>query len=164
ASAPETVTAFPLPTVPVITRVNDTLISTPSAGYQWYFNNTILDGSTDPTLTITQNGNYYVEVSDTNGCTNQSAQFNVTSVGIADITVTGNVKLYPNPNTGSFVLEFTTATEREIEINDITGKVVVHTSSTSMRTDITTNLSKGIYLLRVKQNHKYATLRFAVTN
>ncbi len=164
ASAPETVTAFPLPAVPVITRVNDTLISTPSAGYQWYFNNTILDGSTDPTLTITQNGNYYVEVSDTNGCTNQSAQFNVTSVGIADITVTGNVKLYPNPNTGSFVLEFTTATEREMEINDITGKVVVHTSSTSMRTDITTNLSKGIYLLRVKQNHKYATLRFAVTN
>ncbi|HLP52814.1 MAG TPA: T9SS type A sorting domain-containing protein [Chitinophagales bacterium] len=162
-SAPEIVTAFPLPAVPVITRENDTLISTPSAGYQWYFNNTILDGSTDPKLTITQNGPYYVEVSDTNGCTNRSATYNAISVSVKDVAVMGGVKLYPNPNSGSFVIEFSDAAEREVEIMDVIGQVVYSNRLSAKLNSINADLSAGIYLIRLNQNGNWQSMKVTIT-
>src|SRR6202008_3771632 len=68
---------FPLPSIPVISRNVAVLTSTSASTYQWYFNSAIIPGATNQTYTPTANGNYYVVITDTNGCTAFSAVYNM---------------------------------------------------------------------------------------
>lgn len=106
ASTPVGVAVNPLPSVPVITRISDTLISTTSTSYQCYLNNGPIGAATGQNLTLTQNDTYMVEVTDNNGCSNCSAVFAVTAVNTEDVAGAANIKLYPNTSNGEFTIEF----------------------------------------------------------
>ncbi len=69
-SSPRTITVLPRP-VPTVSVIGETsfyagdsaiLIASNAASYFWS------NGEIEPTLTVTESGNYYVEVSDENGC------------------------------------------------------------------------------------------------
>jgi hypothetical protein len=62
--------------IPTIANNGDTLVSSPGALYQWYFNGAPIVSATDSLYIITQYGNYSVQVFDSlNGCSNISAPY-----------------------------------------------------------------------------------------
>lgn len=66
------------------------------SGYQWLYNNTVINGATGQTYTATHNGQYRVIVFNTFGCSDTSAAVGVTHVGIDDPAIT-SILIYPNP-------------------------------------------------------------------
>ena len=95
------VTPAPLPVI-----VNTGGVLSVSGGtyttYQWILNGNPIAGATNPTYTVTQNGQYSVQVSQ-NGCQGTSAPINLTGVGINEISA-GSVYIHPNPVTDRVVL------------------------------------------------------------
>jgi hypothetical protein len=97
-SAVEQVTADAGPPTPVVTTVSDAtmickggglvLLSSASTGNQWFVGETALPGQNTSTYLATSAGNYWVEVTDQNGCWAVSAQTAITvdSIG-SDTTV-----------------------------------------------------------------------------
>lgn len=95
---------------PTITQTGSTLSSSSGTGNQWYFNGTLIPGATGQDHTATADGNYTVEVT-TGACSATSSPYAYTSTGISVATNNKSVLLYPNPNTGAFVLNGTSLTE-----------------------------------------------------
>ena len=87
SSRPAVVTVFPLPAQPVITQVGNSLVSSTSVSYQWFFNGQLLAGQTNQEITITADGKYAVTVTDGNGCSNSSAPFDVGTKATATVSV-----------------------------------------------------------------------------
>lgn len=77
------VVVYPAPARPVITAgVGDTLVSTAAATYQWLLNNTAIAGATGQRVSARQQGDYAVEITDSNGCTATSAVYTVTQQSV----------------------------------------------------------------------------------
>jgi hypothetical protein len=69
--------------------------------YQWYKNLALIPGATSSGTPATGNGNYKVDVTDTNGCQSVSTNYvlagwNGSSVAVTDLRE-GEVRIYPNP-------------------------------------------------------------------
>jgi hypothetical protein len=162
-SNPVTITVNSLPAPPVITKVGNVLTSTTAIAYQWYLNGTLSPGAISQALTITQDGNYQVEITDANGCKNRSTVMNVTGVGFNDIANAYDVKLFPNPNTGIFTLQFTDAVTREIQITDVTGRIVfANTEVTGTKQFNLPETASGIYFLQIMQQGQVRNLKFTI--
>ncbi|HOZ50461.1 MAG TPA: PKD domain-containing protein, partial [Chitinophagaceae bacterium] len=72
--------------------------------YQWFLNGVAISGATNATYTVTQNGNYYVEVTQ-DGCIGKSAVINLTGVGINDINHSNEIVISPNPTQNSIHID-----------------------------------------------------------
>jgi Zn-dependent metalloprotease len=66
-------------------------------------------------------------------------------------TAISNFSLYPNPNTGSFLIEWQKQELSRVEIMDLTGKVIRQFSLETPQSavEINTNISNGLYLCKV---------------
>jgi hypothetical protein len=64
--------------------------------YQWYFNSQPIIGANTNSITINQNGVYYVHVKDFNECEYDSSPFILDNLNIASI-YQSNIIAYPNP-------------------------------------------------------------------
>ncbi|HLP21375.1 MAG TPA: T9SS type A sorting domain-containing protein, partial [Chitinophagales bacterium] len=147
-----TITANELPAVPEVTRSGDTLTSTSADSYQWYLDSSEIAGATNQQYVVMQNGNYLVEVTDNNGCSSRSALFNAIDVNVEDVSEELGVKLYPNPNNGEFVVEFTGDEEHELEITDAVGRIFFSAVIADKRKQMNINqMAPGSYLLNIKQ-------------
>ncbi len=142
---------------PVVSNRKDTLYSSVSAGNQWYFNGTSIEGATGASYIADQDGLYSVSATNAWGCSSLSDEISVTLTGIP---VIGNqnisYSIYPNPTNGIFYI----TTE-----NSITEKLTVSLSNTMGQTVFVrewnvmeTNgkgdfnismLPKGMYLIRI---------------
>jgi PKD repeat protein/pimeloyl-ACP methyl ester carboxylesterase len=60
----------------VITQNANTMSSSSPTGNQWYLNNTPISGATGQSFSPTTSGIYYVQVTNSNGCSQMSAPFN----------------------------------------------------------------------------------------
>ncbi|MBS1622816.1 MAG: choice-of-anchor J domain-containing protein [Bacteroidetes bacterium] len=155
-----TVNALPVPT---ITNANTVLSTQTESQYQWFLNGAVIGGATSQSYTPTQNGNYTVYVTDVNGCSDTSAVYALTTIGIAELPSGYNVKLYPNPNTGSFTLSFADAQQRDIEIRDVIGNVLGTSSSTESSIKFNMgDVAAGIYYMNIRQNGQSYSLKFTV--
>lgn len=148
-----TVFLFPAPSVPVITMNIPNLTSTAASTYQWYFNTNPIGGATNQTYTPTQNGTYYVEVTDTNGCVSFSGTFTLNDVGIGETFSSNGLTLYPNPNHGSFIIETDLVGQAAtFEILSVNGQLVyaeTFAANGLLRKEINTQLENGSYFVRV---------------
>lgn len=81
-------------------------------------------------------------------------------VGIANQTIAG-FTLYPNPTKG--VLSITTQNnlEKDIQISDLLGKQVFHTTTNNLSIDVS-NLNKGVYIIQVTEAGLTATRKLVV--
>jgi PKD repeat protein/pimeloyl-ACP methyl ester carboxylesterase len=60
----------------IITQNANTMSSSSPTGNQWYLNNTPISGATGQSFSPTTSGIYYVQVTNSNGCSQMSAPFN----------------------------------------------------------------------------------------
>ncbi len=148
--------------VPVVLRNNDTLSTQVYASYQWLLNNAPLSGATNPTLLLPANGNYSVLVTDANGCSATSAILNVTSVGLSEVNDVFDLKLYPNPNQGEFILEFTDDISRTVQITDALGRTIFDETVQHQKVIDLYQPAAGVYFIHVWQNHLLYSRKFTI--
>ena len=135
--------------VPVISLAGTVLsCNVSNAGYQWYYNNTLISGATQQTYTAMYNGNYTVSVVDANGCSGNSAVFTVSG-----IVYVYDILTYPVPSNGKVIVtsKYIRGAAR-LKLYNAEGALVMDKQviDMSLKNEIDIrNLSAGIYELKV---------------
>jgi len=149
-------------TIPTIGQVGLNLSSTPAVSYQWYIDSVAILGANLQEHFPSQIGNYTVISTDVNGCTAQSAAFNVTVVGVNTLH-NNSITFYPNPANEILFINNPMKKQLNIVIYDMMGRQMILRNGNSTKESIDiSNLSNGVYLLQVKhQNEIIKTERIA---
>lgn len=153
-----TITVYASPAAPTVVASGDTLTATQGySGYTWFRDSVIIAGADSYIYVSMQSGNYFVTVSDSNGCTATSLPV-LLNTGIAE----NNSVLFeilPNPTTGIFTIR---STERiaSIKIVNVLGATVWDKNelNNSAQIDIS-NLSQGSYFIKVTNENGNETTR-----
>ena len=139
-------------------------LSTPltNVSYQWCDENGDINGATDKEYTIAKSGEYYLVITDENGCTDTSAIVNAIYTSANKLAIDDFVySIIPNPNTGKFTFRIDSDFNEEIslklvntigqiiEIREVNSAVINHVEQFDV-----SHLSKGIYHL-VISSEKY---------
>lgn len=144
-----------------------TLTATGANSYTWSSNNNYLVG-TQIVISPFSSINYTVTGLDASGCSAKSTA----SVGVSECTGLSssnlnpsNISLFPNPNNGSFSIEFNQEGAKTVEIVDMTGKTITVIQTKENKTTLNTSgLSSGIYFAKIKTNTGITTLKYTVQN
>jgi len=93
------ITVNPLPQTPTITLYGDTLTSDAANGNQWYNTSSLINGANDSIYIPLVTGNYFVIVTDSNGCVSDSSNLiYILITGLTDNASLNNfIQIYPNP-------------------------------------------------------------------
>jgi len=131
--------------------------------YQWVDcnnGNSIINGETNQSFTATQNGSFAVKITQ-NGCTDTSACYTVTTVGILENTFSNDIIVYPNPTDGIVKIDLgKTLSEFSVSLTDVNGKLINQTSYKNTKMiELNLNAQPGIYLLTIYSENKKATIR-----
>ncbi len=115
--------------------------------YAWNTGSTSESVTTDEPEPFT----YEVTITDANGCV---AEESCQPVSAAEFTLNEGIKVYPNPNSGRFNVEFTDVNGTySITMRNIVGQIVAQERVNVAGNNVTTmnldNLSSGLYLLEV---------------
>jgi hypothetical protein len=114
-------------------------------------------GATNQTGVFTglSKNNYTILGVDANGCSLTSDVIVLGIVGIEDIK-TSNLKIFPNPSTGQFIVEFNNQLNKELfmRIYNVVGQVVytkkINPLDTFVREEISLeNEARGVYMLQI---------------
>jgi len=138
------------PPVPTITRSFDTLFSSSNADNQWYLSNSAISGATNYYYITNSNGNYYVKVTNSSGCSSNSANYYYNSVGIENSKNTSSIKIFPNPTNN--IINISGENINSIVVMNIQGQKINEynnsTKSKNIKIDLSSN-SYGVYLLKI---------------
>jgi len=152
------VTEF-IPTHPTITETGNVLTTISAVAYQWYFNNQLIPSGTQQSYTAIASGNYFVSVTDANGCTVNSDTIYHGMLGLSEAEKS-SILIYPNPTNGVFHIDFTnTVSDISIEILDLSGRLVYNKTinqTISEIIDLSTE-AEGMYIIKLK--YKEITLK-----
>lgn len=125
------------------------------ASYQWVNCKTgmPINGETGQSYTATFRGNFAVEI--TSGtCTEISECATVNSLGVEDLD-NKQIKIFPNPVSTKFFIEFSEYSDGEIELFNLFGQKVYDRSIIDQSEEINVNfLSKGLYFIRINIDGK----------
>jgi hypothetical protein len=146
-------TVNPLPATPVITQSNDTLFSNVLYGNQWYNSSGPIIGATGNFYTPPSKDNFYVIVTDNNGCvsdTSNAIYYDVTGISTA-FSDKGQIRIYPNPASDRITIENTDANKCEtISIYDTEGRILMNSPLNPGRHEKDISfLARGIYFVKV---------------
>lgn len=133
---------------PVIT-VNEFELGTqiPYASYQWLLNDAAIPGATSGTLTVKENGNYKIIVTNESGCTDTSDVYLVSNYSSIH-PLPGwqhSLVIYPNPAKDKINIE--SALPVHVVLTTIEGKIIQRTASG--RQLHLNDLSDGLYFLNI---------------
>jgi hypothetical protein len=151
------VQTVPLPTPSV--SVNGNVLSTGIYNsYQWYMNGSAIAGATNSSYTIQGPGQYYVAVTDSNGCIGRSLS---SSLGIGGIIMIENgVQVYPSPAHNNIYIQTTEKYDTYTIINSI-GQTILHQPLNSTQTTVdVTMLPAGVYQVLLQNGTGTAVKRF----
>lgn len=161
----DTIYVNPMPTAPIISHNNAGTITIDnpdaSATYQWYYMGNLLTGETATSLdaTVYGNGDYYVEITDANGCVNQSTPLTIVLASVDKAEELGWLvhNIYPNPaqNTVHVDMQLDQAGELDFVIHDALGRQVWSdsrslTAGNQVQQLDLSRLNNGFYLLEVQ--------------
>lgn len=147
----------PLPTKPTIMVFGiDTLIYSTNLNLQWYFNTNALSGETDTIHLAQSNGNYFVQVTDSFGCSNNSDTVTVAGVGIENVE-NSSFSIYPNPTSGKLTVEFNDKEIEFVSIINLLGEELMSRKlkhhSKKIELDIS-SYAEGVYFFSLKYKNK----------
>jgi uncharacterized protein YjdB len=145
------VTEKPLPNPVVAFNSTNNVLSTQTyfVSYQWYKDLVMIPGANGPATIAPSNGNYKVQVTDTNGCQSFSAAFPLTTwapSGIANVN-TNEIKVYPNPAQDN--VHVSAVGTVRVVISSMDGRALVNREGTD-ELDIDLHaLANGVYTIGV---------------
>ena len=152
---------------------NDVIFFDNSSGdyvaWQWYKNDSLVAGATDPyySETPTLNGQYFVIATTQDGQEIQSCTLTITG----GTPIPGGIKVYPNPaNPGETVTVTSNYTAAALQgailqVVDITGKVRQQITNVQPSTQVTMPSEGGIYILNLLLAHgAKASINILVAN
>ncbi len=138
----------------------DILYTSSFVTYQWFLNWVAIPGATSNLIHEVGNGQYYVVVTDVNGCSDTSGQYSVVVVnGVKTVLDPATIKIYPNP--ASSVLHIDAPVKVNVSIVSIDGKVLIEQKDAG---DINIgSLANGMYMVMVYDENKILlkTTKFA---
>ncbi len=111
-------------------------------------------------LTDVTNGNHvlYLRAKDASGKWSHlySHAFSVTTTGIGDMEAVQWFKLYPNPSSGNFIIEFSDLESSTVEftINDMNGWQVYSNELSGENISLSVDIPPGIYMVSVKAGNR----------
>jgi len=143
-----TITGFP--TAVATDNGDATLTASVGTAYQWIdcSNNSAIVGATSQTLTVTQNGDYAVVVTNAGGCSDTSDCVNIDYIGLVE-QHTEAMNVFPNPTDASVTIQLN-AIDATLELLDASGKVLGTTRFSNETVLNLTTYPVGVYLIRVK--------------
>lgn len=148
-----TVTIYATPTATISAIDAVTLQATPAgASYQWIncATNQAIVGAVSPIYVATVNGSYAVIVTGNGGCSDTSACFNVTTVGLDKTELDATISLFPNPTTGNVNITMSNDVEVNVTVFDAQGKVVSTLENAQNGSIIgLQDVENGTYLVKV---------------
>ncbi|MBT6515002.1 MAG: T9SS type A sorting domain-containing protein [Crocinitomicaceae bacterium] len=132
------------------------------ATYQWLNcpSMTSITGANGQSYTATANGDYAVIVTN-NGCSDTSACYTVTGVGIIENDFGNRLLLYPNPTNGEFSIDLgETYDAVTIAMTDLNGKLIQSKSYYGLQLlNLDLDEPAGVYLLMIESGEKKAVIR-----
>jgi PKD repeat protein len=147
--------------------------------YLWDFgvSGSTTDSSTskDASFTYTQNGVYTVTLIAFSAAGNDTTTMEIivfpTAVKEVASDLTGAVKVYPNPAAGNVSVDFTLTRSADVEINviDITGRVVKHVANENFNNGQNTvnfdmaDVNNGFYFINIKSSTGSKTVRLMIS-
>ena len=147
----------PNPIIVSITAINNILnANTGFMFYQWLDENgdPIL-GATSSSLIANSQGQYAVEVTDSNFCTETSEYINLIIESIDEVN-NNNIVVYPNPTQGWATIEIKDHLNGKMQIINTVGEVIsiIHHDELYDKKEIInlTNYSKGVYIIQLINN------------
>lgn len=156
------VTVNPLPTATAVPSTGTTLIAGPTGqNYQWIncANNQPVNGATSASYTVTMNGSYSVEVTNSFGCSSTSNCVLIDFVGINENKTEVNVSIYPNPTKGKVNLTIPTE-QANVSVYNALGKVIANYNNVQNGASIDlSNNPNGVYLIHVSTEKGTSILR-----
>ncbi|MCW3078532.1 MAG: type sorting protein, partial [Bacteroidetes bacterium] len=98
----------------------------------------------------------YAYTNTVTGCSN-SATVNIVVSICTGVTKQGSgltgLEVYPNPTLGDFTIELNNGASKQIEVCDLTGRVVFATATTENKIIVNlSNLSNGVYFVKIQSN------------
>ena len=133
-----------------------------SASYQWLDCNNALSalaGDTLQTYTPTLNGDYAVELN-VDGCIDTSACVHIGNVSIEEPWA-NSINLFPNPNSGKFMLDLGNIEATEVKILNTMGQVIFIAQNPKEQY-YNLDLQAGIYFMEVRKENASAIIKFVV--
>ncbi|HYV94302.1 MAG TPA: kelch repeat-containing protein [Chitinophagales bacterium] len=149
------ITVYPTPPIPTITQVGYTLTSSAASSYQWQLNSTDILGATNQSYTIMQTGYYTVVVGDSNGCKNSTTVYILIS-GVDELNNDSGISIYPNPSSGSFMVEWLNSPDLIGMVDEVSISVVntlgqkIFPAEESRSIGTTTDFSEGVHSDKVE--------------
>lgn len=153
------ITLLNTPDKPTLNRIKDSLFINLSGDYiyNWFRNNEPLSDTLSH-LILPDTGNYFLEITNSNGCSNNSDTLYVAYLGIEN-PLYSQIKLYPNPTSGVFVVEIL-YDRYAYSINDITGKSLEKGKLFKGVNEINiSHLANGIYFIVISNNEQSTTYK-----
>ena len=153
------------PSTPTISQVGDTLISSASTSFQWFLNDTLIQGANSQFYQPLLAGNYSVIVTNASGCeSDTSLAFAFVPTGIFEKQNIAALHIYPNPTSGLLNIDLTAYRniDFEIRIFDMQGKLLL-TKNNCKQIDLS-SFENGLYnLTLVKDNQTIVNKRIMLT-
>lgn len=145
---------------PEITRISDSLHCPGNfVTYQWYHNGTLIPGADSADYIFTPGGDYYVIVTDAQGCELLSNTIHISLTSVNEI-FHSNVQLSAFSEQQIIHLNLTSAVSSDeiINVTDITGKLVYskrfRINTGSQIIPLNTSLSSGTYIVIMPGQNK----------
>lgn len=141
--------------------------------YQWFKNGVIQNGARYATWTtsgLLYGDRISVLIESEDPCAQQKNAGDTVVIGHptsikSNSSNVNGVSLYPNPNKGNFTISGIGKGRTSIQIIDITGRIVYNNvvDSISGTLEVDTQLSQGLYILRVDTDNGVQMVRFTVS-
>jgi peptidoglycan hydrolase-like protein with peptidoglycan-binding domain len=151
----------------MIKKARQKLVSSRAYAYQWLLSGQPIAGANESTYTPMQEGRYAVMVTNEQGCASLSKEVRYTlSNQATNIAFQDEAPvMYPNPNTGKFILAFPTETTQPSNDSLLNVTVVnsygqlVYQDNREVSTDTPPSfdlsfLPTGVYLLSIKRGNQ----------
>jgi hypothetical protein len=155
------------PAKPTISREGNTLISSRSAGNQWYLNGAAIEGATQQAYTPVTSGIYAVQIINTCAASALSETVDVTlaSPGTESHLEVPAVKVGPNPANGYFVVTLPSNWHlKRTEIYHLSGKPVWENTFNGEEQAVidVQQLPKGMYMLKIETQKGFVYRRIVL--
>lgn len=151
----------PKPAAAFITLNDHILFSDAPEGNQWYNQNGIIHGATEPELIPEENGEYFVIVT-INACSSDTSNIiEILNAGIENPGLKENISIYPNPANERLVIEYTGNHEPvHFSVYNVFGAKVLYGSFVKETVIQLIQLPAGVYAIRFETRNATAIRKF----